>query len=284
MDTAAVDSDTAVEETSSPPVAEESAQPETEVVSDAPETEEADASETDELTLEDPRVKELLKGERARLEESYRRKEEHAQRQAQLQEYERARQQAYSNRVQDQQQKLVQMMTKASEEGTEPDAKAIEEILTETSATGLVETVEGMEEWINGFLREDNPTFFSNVPEALSQAWLDAKTTRRPDAVFAAAMKVAAASGEARGWTAGNKAALQAIKSREAEKQKTQKIRKASEAQETEGTPAMGMSGRTRPKLTLQQIDAMPMREWQAIPKDERATLLEEAHRAANKG
>jgi len=280
LGTAESTSDTAVEEISSPPLDEE---PETDVIEETPETEEVDAPETEALTLEDPRVQELLKGERARLEESYRRRTENAERQAQLQEYERAREQAYNNRVESVADKIGGMLKAALEEGTEPNTRELQDMLTEVSATGLIETVEGMEGWINGFLKEDNPDFYSDIPVELNSAWRQAKTSRRPDQAFAMALKIAAASGEARGYKDGEQAAFKALKMREAERAKTQKIRAGSEANSQEGSPAIGITGGTAPKLTIQQINEMSPNEWLGMgDREERAKILEEAHKAAD--
>lgn len=285
MDTAAVVSDTAADETSSPSLLDEQVSdgmPEMDVVEEAPETEGLDSPETDELTLDDPKVQELLKGERAKLEESYRRREENAQRQAEAREYERLRAQAYNNRVETVSERIGKMLVDAAENGTEYKSGELRDILTEVSATGLIETVEGMQDWLNQFLEEDNPVFFQDIPDEYRQAWNQARNSRRPDAAFAAAMKVAAASGEARGYKAGQTAALNALKQRDADKEKTQRIRQGSAARAAEGAPATGLSGSSPGRLTLKQIDDMPVSEWLNIgTAEERAKILEQAHKEA---
>ena len=272
LGTAADSSGTAVEETSSPSE-EVIPEPETEVVAETPETEEAEAPETEELTLEDDRVKELLRGELAKKDESFRRREENARKEAQQAAYNEQRQAAQNYRVENAHAQVGAMIKAATEEGQEPDSRALAEILTQVSIGGLFDTLDGMEGLMNGFLQEDNPKFFQSIPAELNQSWVDATMSRDPGQVVAAALKIAAASGEARGWNTGQEAAFKALDARTKEKAKTKSIQKASETRSAEGVPATGLSGGSVKAMTIQEIDAMPMRDWMAIPAEERDRL-----------
>jgi len=214
--------DTAAELPEAPP---EDLLPETEVAeAPAPETEaEPPSPETAPSLEDDPRVAALIKSEKAKIEESYRRRVENAQRQAQIEEYERAREAAFNQRAQSAMADVSAMLKEAFEDGKEPDLKKLEGIITGTNSAGIIETMESMEGWINTFLKEDNPTFFRQVAdeEELNRLWVDAKTSRRPDRVMAAALKIAAASGEAKGFSKGQQAVLNAMKTRETEAKKT---------------------------------------------------------------
>jgi Tfp pilus assembly protein PilN len=281
-DTAELDLDTAVDDSLSPL---DDVQPETEGESLAPETEAGESPETEPLDESDPRVAAILeakiKDAEARISESYRRRAEHSQRQQRIAAYEEARQQAEAYRATSAFEQIAATVKKAVEDGDEPDFETIKKVVAATNAGGVIEVLEGMEAWTNSFLRSTAPKFFASIPDddPLNIEWSEAKIKRNPAELFKVAQKAAYAAGEQAGREAGKADAEKEIKARQAARQKTEQIRTADATRSTQGRPTQNLTNGVPKRLTLQEIDAMPMAEWMRIPREEQSRLLELARR-----
>lgn len=274
-DTAELELDTAVE--AEAPLLEEA--PETDVELSAPETEGDESPETQPLDKDDPRVAEIIKAERAKIEESYRRRAEHSQRQQRIAAYEEARQQAETYRATSAYDQIEKMVKKAVEEGDEPDLAAIKNIVSATNAGGILDVLEGMEGWTNSYLRRAAPKFFSSLPEddPINIEWVDAKLSKNPAQLFAVALKAAQAAGEQAGREAAKAEAEKEAKARAAARQKTEQIRNADQARAQQGRPNMNLNNGVPRRMTLKEIDQMPTEQWLSIPVEERRRLRAEA-------
>lgn len=277
--TAELELDTAVAEAEAPLLDEA---PETDGADSAPETEGDESSENSALDENDPRVQELIaakiKDAEARIGESYRRRQEHSERQARIAAYEESRRVAESAQV-DRSLAEITKMVKAVEEGSDADFDAIKNHLLTQRTAGLVDVLEGMEAWANSFLRREAPTFFASVSEddPLNLDWLDAKAARDPGRLMAVALKAAAAAGEQKGREAAKAEFDKEAKTRANARAKTEQVREASAARTAQGRPTSNLSGPAPKSMTLAEIEAMPMNQWLAMPQQERQRLLERA-------